>query len=85
MKKDLGPLEELQIRYNKRFASKGLIVNDVVEISQATMAENGRGDQFGVAIQKDVNNVAVSSLKIEDVISIILEKKDNLNYRALWG
>ena len=49
------------------------------------MAENGRGDQFGVAIQKDVNNVAVSSLKIEDVISIILEKKDNLNYRALWG
>lgn len=49
------------------------------------MAENGRGDQFGVAIQKDVNNVAVSSLKIEDVISIILEKKDEFKLSSIMG
>lgn len=79
IKKDLGDLEELHIRFNKRFQNKGLLFNNIVEIGQVDLlsGENLVQDK-GVFIQRDVNNVPVDNvdLKIEDVITIINLKRN---------
>lgn len=85
LKTDLGELEELSIRYNKKFESHGIEVNDLIEVSKGAYMENGRTKQFGVFVQRDMNNVPVDSLKIEDVISLIISRQNNFKLSGIKG
>ncbi len=78
-KNNLGTLEELNIRYNKRFSGNNLIINNVVELGKGTFVGNQGIQQEGILIQRDINNVPNSSLiPIEDVFSIIKSKLPSL-------
>jgi len=85
LKNDLGDLEELSIRYNKRFEHNGILMNNLVEVSKGAYMENGRAQQFGVFIQRDMNNIPVDSLKIEDVISLIVSYQNDFKLSGIKG
>ena len=73
-KSNIGHLEELNVRYNKRFDCNGLILNDIVELGKGTFIES-QGMQDGILILKDINNVPSDGLlPIEDVFSTIKSK-----------
>lgn len=83
LKKDLGDLEELTIRFNKRFESNSLTVNDVIDISKGSIQENGKSQQFGIVIQRDMNNIPVDILNIEDVISIVVDRSKSFSLSGI--
>ncbi|MFS0776262.1 hypothetical protein ABC255_09670 [Neobacillus sp. 3P2-tot-E-2] len=83
-KKDLGDLEELNFRFNKRFESNELTLNDVVEISKGTINEVGRTSQQGVFIQRDMNNVPVStSLATEEILKVITSHQNSFTISGI--
>jgi hypothetical protein len=83
-KKDLGELEELNLRFNKRFESNQLTLNDVVEISKGTINEVGRTPQHGVFIQRDLNNVPVtSSVSTDEILTVITSHQNRFTVSGL--
>lgn len=83
IKNNLGDLEELNIRYNRRFENNGIVCNDIIDISKGALNETGKASQSGVFIQRDMNNVPVETLKIEDVISIIVNRQDKFKLSGI--
>ncbi|MEH7249172.1 hypothetical protein V7114_20645 [Neobacillus niacini] len=83
LKNDLGDLEELTIRFNKRFENKGTLLNDIIEINKGGFVENGNIQQKGVIIQRDMNNIPGEPLKIEDVISIIVSNENKFRLSGI--
>lgn len=71
LKQDLGELEEINLRYNKRFESNNMTFNDIVEISKGTITENNGSPQNGVVVMRDFNNIPVGSLRLVDMMSVI--------------
>ena len=66
----------------ERFTSCGLLLNDIIEINQGIITENGR-NKMGIRLQRDLNNVEVNNLKIEDVISIIVSSKNRFKQSGI--
>ncbi|MFE3973273.1 MULTISPECIES: hypothetical protein [unclassified Peribacillus] len=82
-KDDLGELEEINLRFNKRFESNDLSFNDVVEISKGSVSENNGPEQYGIVIQRDMNNIPVVSLQKEDMLSVIKSREDNFKLSGI--
>ncbi len=76
-KVDLGSPEELSIRFNRRFQNGDLTFNDVIEINKGGINENNIAQQNGIIIQRDLNNMPVGSLGIEDIELVIRKKMDD--------
>lgn len=68
--KEIGDLTELNVRFNKRFTNNNIVFNDIVEVNNASVNENGI-DIDGIIIQRDMNNVPVKVLPLEEVFSVI--------------
>ncbi|MEK4283213.1 hypothetical protein [Ureibacillus sp. FSL K6-0165] len=54
--KNLGDLEELSIRYNKRTDWKERTLNDIIEINVGVFDINGSQEK-GIILMRDINNV----------------------------
>jgi hypothetical protein len=86
LKYNFGDLEELSIRFNKRFKSKNgnLLMNRLIDISKANFTEKNGKEQVGIFIQKDINNVPNDRyLNIEDVLAIIKSEQDDFNSESI--
>ena len=71
LKPDLGPLEEITLRYNKKKDQFGYSLNDIYEITAANEMDGGEL-RDGVFVQRDLNNaIASESLTKENILSII--------------
>ncbi len=81
-KGDLGELEELNIRFNKRFDGNNIVFNDIVEISKGNSNENGNITD-GIFLQRDLNNVPVQIISMEEIFSIIDSHKDKFSQSGL--
>jgi hypothetical protein len=86
-KTNLGKLEELNIRFNKRFSTGDLIMNDVVEISKAEVNNEGTTEKrSGVFIHRDLNNVTTEDLlDMDNVLSIIKANKNSFDAPGIVG
>lgn len=75
-KNDMGELNELNLRFNKRFTIEDKEFNDVVEISKGFVTENGR-DISSIVIQRDMNNVPDSHTISEAEVIAVIEANQN--------
>lgn len=82
-KGNLGNLSELALKFNKRFEKNNLKLNDLVEISKGTVVENNMPEQEGIMINRDMNNIPTGLLRLEDMMSIIISKKDSFNLSGI--
>jgi len=70
LKQDFGSSEELNLRYNKRTESHGLLLNNIFSINTASLALPN--EENGIYIERDINNVPSDSvLKHDDVLAIV--------------
>jgi hypothetical protein len=83
LKREIGDLHEISIRYNKRFERDGLVLNDVIEINQGNIVDNGIVSQVGISVQRDINNVPVDSLNFEKVMSIVSSCENKFKLSAI--
>ena len=72
----MGELNELNLRFNKRFTIEDKEFNDVVEISKGFVTENGR-DISSIVIQRDMNNVPDSHTISEAEVIAVIEANQN--------
>lgn len=71
-------VSELGIRYNNLSLFEGCTINDIVELSSASLAVDGK-EKFGIYIQRDVNNVPLEKEKLDvELLRKISEKYSNL-------
>lgn len=83
MKKSIGNLEELNIRYNKRFTYESNIFNNIVDIGKGTV-DNGGIIKEGILIQKDINNVPNNNvLDIEEMFRVIKKEMDAFTEKGI--
>ena len=83
LKTNLGSLEELTIRYNKKIEVSGLLINDIVEVGKGTIPQDGSGET-GVIILRDINNALnTSELPIEDLFLVIKSQLSNLGAKGI--
>ncbi|NMY90067.1 hypothetical protein [Pseudomonas oryzihabitans] len=71
IKPELGVLEEINIRYNKRSQTHGLTLNNIFSINSAELSATG---EKGVYLERDLNNVVESDRLGSDVISAVVDK-----------
>lgn len=71
LKPDLGDLEEVNLRYNKRSRDHGLSLNNIYSINTAEMGALG---EQGILIERDVNNVVGPDTLDYNVVSSMVEK-----------
>ena len=83
LKNTIGNLEELNIRYNKRFNSESMMFNDVVEIGKGSIT-NENITKDGVVIQRDINNVPENkSIEIEEMFMAIKSKLNDFDAKGI--
>lgn len=82
-KSDMGDLEDLHIKYNKRFENNSLTFNDVIEVSISSVSENNGPAISGVGIQRDFNNLPVNDLSMEEMIAVIKSKENNFRLSGI--
>lgn len=83
LKNDLGDLEELNIRFNKRFESNGFTFNDVTEIQKGNASENNGPQISGIIVTRDMNNIPVKELKLEDLVSVIKSREEKFKISSV--
>lgn len=66
----LTDLDELTIKFNKKFLNNGYTFNDLVEINNGVININGV-NQNVIFIQRDMNNIPVNILPLEEVTTVL--------------
>lgn len=71
LKNDIGSLQELNLRYNKKFKSSGFDFNHLIEVGQSNQFVNEEMVE-GIFIQRDINNVPGElDIQIETVLEVV--------------
>lgn len=84
LKQDLSSSEEINLRYNKKTDSYGLVLNNVFSINIATMAFPK--EEKGIYIERDINNIPTgSALKQDDVLGTIAKFMPSYNPDQIKG
>jgi len=83
IKKAIGNLEELNIRYNKRFNHENMLFNNVVDIGKGNIS-NGEISKEGILIQRDINNVPNNNvIEIEEMLKVIKDRMEEFNEKGI--
>lgn len=80
----VGELDELNIRYNKKFESNGLYMNDIVDLNAGFIVENEQ-TKYGISILRDINNMSEDNmvLPMEIIFSIIKSQFSKLQMNGI--
>lgn len=71
IKPELGALEEINIRYNRKSQTHGLTLNNIFTINSAEMSGTG---EKGVFVERDTNNIIMSDRLDFDVVNGVVDK-----------
>lgn len=83
IKKAIGNLEELNIRYNKRFNYEDMLLNNIVDIGKGNVV-SGEIVKEGIMIQKDINNVPDNNLiELEEMLKVIKEQLEEFSEKGI--
>lgn len=80
----LGDLEELNIRYNRRFSQEKYDFNNVVDIMKGNIINENHVVKDGVLIQRDINNVPNGNvIDIDDMFILLKSKLQELDCNGI--
>lgn len=82
-KNDLGDLSDIGLKFNKLFIENNLNYNDLVEINQGSAIENNGPQQVGIMLVRDMNNVPVGQLRMEDMLHVINKYVDKFKLSGI--